>query len=179
MLSGARRSSEGRDCFFRVISNSQPFGRVATQALLPGNCGWGWTGSGQRRWIKAIWLHWMTSSCFLCLCSSKSRLLLHHISISTFCFSFCSLIFLTTEFDTKAAGPEGFISGTQCSARSHLPSQIRETGNCLETKTNKQNDGWSSDLDRFPHQLSFPCLLQLSASHPIQKIHNCRLLWAH
>lgn len=64
MLSGAWRSSERKECFFWVISNLSSHHGVVTQALLPGNCGLEWTGSGQMRW-KAIWLDLMTFCCFL------------------------------------------------------------------------------------------------------------------
>lgn len=96
MLSGARRSSEGKECFFGVISNLSVRQRGGDTGPTPRELRVRWTGSGQMRWIKAIWLDWMTSSCFLHLHPSSLLCFLHLGLNMSFCFT-CSTLFLCSQ----------------------------------------------------------------------------------
>lgn len=82
---GALRSSEVRDCFFKVIPNSQSFSGGSDPWPAPGEMRVRMgckirTGSGQRTGIKAIWLirlHFvLTAALYLCCIHC-----LHHLDI--------------------------------------------------------------------------------------------------
>ena len=163
MLSGALR---GGSCFFRVISSSRPFSGVVTQALLPGNCGWGWTGSGQRTRIKAIWLPPAFSSyahlLFLCL---------GFISCPTSLAPISSVSLYTDVLQQLSLKWSHRSTEDTLLVTISPPLPNRSNRKLPWNKTNKRNDGWSEDLDRFHHHQIVPCHLQ-SRKHVTEPCHG-------
>lgn len=109
MLSGARRSSEGRDCFFRVISSSQPLHPGGDTGFAPREL---WVRVN-RKWSKeeVNQSHMTPLDDFLLL--SPPTLIFTAARGLLFLWS---LTFLTTEFETKLQSLADLSAWTNCSA---------------------------------------------------------------